>query len=161
MVCVTIAQQSYCRHVSVCLMVIRPLNPFPEKPRSELTPNFWESYLFTIYLDHICIFVCWYLFILFFMIFFSLSLTWDHMRQGISSDISSESTQHIHSPKFMHSPRERRCQSSAKNYEISNLGSPSHPLFFFVSLTWYHMAVNVSNDISAESTHQIHSSKLM
>ena len=72
----------------------------------------------------------------------------------ISSEIFSESTQQIHSQKFMHTPREVFYQSRSKNCEISNFGF----LYFFpFSLTWDHMGVNTSNDNSSESAHHIHS----
>ena len=77
----------------------------------------------------------------------------------ISNDISSESMHQINSPKIMHTPGEGLYQSCSKNCEISNFGVL--PFFFSFSLTWYHMGVKASNDISSERTHQIRSLKFM
>ena len=33
--------------------------------------------------------------------------------------------------------------------------------FTWISLTWNHMGVKISNDISSESTHQIHTQKIL
>ncbi len=54
------------------------------------------------------------------MLFFSFSLTYYHMRDKISNDISSESTNQIHSQKLMYTPREGLYQNYLKNYKISN-----------------------------------------
>ena len=65
----------------------------------------------------------------------------------ISNGISSEGTQKIHSPKFMHTPREVLHQRYSKNCEIINVAF----------CTKRPNGTNVSNDISSESTNQIHS----
>ncbi len=70
------------------------------------------------------------------------------------SNITSERTQQIHSPKFLYSPRESVYQRVKKTVNFSNLG-----FLPILSLTWDHMKVNVSNDFSSEGTHQIHFQK--
>ncbi len=66
------------------------------------------------------IFVFQYLKFWIFMLFFSFSLTYYHMGDKISNDISSESTNQIHSQKLMYTPREGLYQNYLKNYKISN-----------------------------------------
>ncbi len=72
-------------------------------------------------------FVCFskflfYLFIYLQFFFFSFSLTWDHMGEKISNDISSESTHQIHSQKILNTPGEDLYQSYSKNCGIWHFG---------------------------------------
>ena len=71
--------------------------------------------------------------------FFSLSLTWDHMGEKISNDISSESAQQICSQKFMHTARKGLYQSCIKNCEISNFVFWQFFCSFFLM---FHMGIN-------------------
>ena len=54
--------------------------------------------------------------------FFSFSLTWDHIGENSSNNISSQSIQHIHSPEFLHTPGEGRYQNCSENCDIPLLG---------------------------------------
>ncbi len=59
------------------------------------------------------------------------------MGEKISDDVYSESTQQIHSQKFMHTSREGLYKICIKIGKISNFGSL--PIFFSFSLTWDRM----------------------
>ncbi len=91
----------------------------------------------------------------FFTIFFSFSLTWDHIGEWNSFDISSDGNHQIHSQKIMHTHRKGLYQSRSKNCEISDFGILPFFFLFSFSVTWDHIGVKVSNDISCERTHQI------
>ena len=79
------------------------------------------------------------------------------MGENNSNDMSSESMQQNHCPKSWHAPAEVLYQSFSKHCESSRIFGN---LFLF-SLTWGHMGVKVSNDISSERTQQICSPKSM
>ncbi len=51
-----------------------------------------------------------------------------------SNDISSESAQHIGSPKFMHTVRKGLYQSCIKNCEISNFGFLANFVVLFLDV---------------------------
>ncbi len=70
---------------------------------------------------------------------------------GKISNDSSESTQQIQSHTFMRTPKPVKNLCNFKFYIFDNL--------FSFSLTWDHMGVKISNDIS-ETTHQIHYPKI-
>ncbi len=78
-----------------------------------------------------------------------------------TSNISSESTQQIHSEKFMHTSREDLNQCCIKIGEISNSGFFANAISFSFLLTWDHMGEKKSsNNILPESTQEICSPKL-
>ena len=78
---------------------------------------------------------------LIFCYFFPFLLTWDHMGETTSNDISSESAKQTCSPKFMHTPMKGLYQSCIKNCEISNFGFLGNFFysFFLERLTWWSM----------------------
>ncbi len=93
----------------------------------------------------------------FFTFFFSFSLTWDHM--GEKFQTTSPLKVHIRfaPQKIMHTIG--RVSTKVVQRIIKFQILDFHQFFSF-SLTWNHMTVKVSNDIS-ERTHQIGSPKLM
>ncbi len=118
------------------LSSIKPV--FSETVKRILTPNFHESYLFTISSDN-------FLFskiLIFFNDFFSSSLTSGHIRVKISNVIS-ESTHQCHSQKW-----EGGGVLPKLFKEFANCQKCANFLSF--SLTSDQMGVKVSNDISSE-----------
>ncbi len=112
----------------------------------------FSPYLQTIF------FVCFSQFCIFdFFTIFSFSLTWDHMGEKTSNDISSQNYKTDSLQKFTHISREGLYQNCIKIGEISNLGIL--PILFSFSLTWDYMGVKVSNDILSESAQQIYCSQ--
>ncbi len=111
--------------------------------------NLVEMYPFTLSPDH---FIClcfktlqfWS-----FAIFSSFSLTWDHMGEKTSNDISSESASHIRSPNFMHTctSKEGLYQKWHKYWWNFKYSDCVH--------TWDHVREKTSNDILSECTQQI------
>ncbi len=81
------------------------------------------------------------------------------MGENISNDISSESTHEIASQKscILLGMVSIKVVQRIVKFEIFGF---FHFFFFFFSLTWDHMGVKFSNDISSESTHQICSQKI-
>ena len=77
-----------------------------------------------------------------FAIFFSFSLTWDHMGVKVSNDISSERTHQICSLKIMDTPGEGLYQNSSKNREIWNFEFLAFFfLFFFFGSFFFFLAI--------------------
>ena len=123
LLCAT-AQQIYYRHVCVRRPSGRcPWNPFSQNPSSRLMLNFGGKVPFHhisrpfLFFENVAFLICYD--------FFSFSLTWDHMGEKTSNDISSEITSHIHSKKihaYSITPRREVYQSCSKKCEISNVG---------------------------------------
>ncbi len=127
-----------------------------------INAEFWGKTTCPPYLQIISVVVCQnFKFFIFFCNFFFFSLTWDHMWVKSSNKISSESTHQMHSPKIMHTPGEGGGVSTKLFKNLWNFKFWIFAFFFFFLLTWDHMGVEVSNDISGESIHQICSPNFM
>ncbi len=120
-------------------VVRRPsIKPIFSEPVKHIKAKFGRKVPF----DHISRpFFCFSKFCIFdFLRIFLFSLTWDHMGEKTSNDISSESAHQIFSQKFIHTPRKGLYQSCIKNCENFKFWIfCNFFLFCLVRLTWKSM----------------------
>ncbi len=115
-------------------------------------PNLGKEYLATISPD---LFFVFQSFFFIFTIFFSFSLTRDHMGANISSSDTSNS---IPKSCILIGRVSAKVVQRILKFQILDL---CHFLFSFFSLTWDHIGVKVLNDITSERTHQLCSPKFI
>ena len=154
LLCAT-AQQIYCRQWAsvVCRRRSSVDITFSETVNWNDTKFWWQVPIHNISRPvFFCLFVFQnFIYFLFFLRFVFISVNIRPYGRNISNDISSESTLQIHSPKIIHTPR-KGLPKLFKELWNSNFGFLS---FFPFWLTWDHMGVKVSNDISFGRIHQI------
>ena len=96
----------------------------------------------------------------FFTILFSFQLTWAHMGgESVKRHLSHYTTDSV--PKSCMLLGKASTKLVKINFNNFRFIYFFLPFAFSLSLIWDHMEVNISNDISSESTHRIHSTKFI